>query len=81
MAPRQCEDSVRTRFLPWPNHVNWGFPVTSVGNSHTTTRPERGALPLRIFAEEGVSFLRPPHVRDFVKEGYLFVPRYEVWGQ
>ena len=25
-------------------------------------------------------FLRPPHVRDFVKEGYVFVPRYEVWG-
>ena len=33
------------------------------------------------FAEEGVFlFLRPPHVRDFVKEGYFFVPRYEVWG-
>ena len=25
-------------------------------------------------------FLIPPHVRDFVKEGYFFVPRYEVWG-
>ena len=25
-------------------------------------------------------FCRPPHVRDFVKEGYFFVPRYEVWG-
>ena len=25
-------------------------------------------------------FLRPPQVRDFVKEGYFFVPRYEVWG-
>ena len=25
-------------------------------------------------------FLRPSHVRDFVKEGYFFVPRYEVWG-
>ena len=25
-------------------------------------------------------FLRPPHVRDFVKEGYFFAPRYEVWG-
>ena len=22
----------------------------------------------------------PPHVRDFVKEGYFFVPRYEVWA-
>ena len=27
-----------------------------------------------------VSFLRPPHVRDFVREGYFSVPRYEVWG-
>ena len=25
-------------------------------------------------------FIRPPHVRDFVKEGYFFVPKYEVWG-
>ena len=25
-------------------------------------------------------FLRPPHVRDFVKEEYFLVPRYEVWG-
>ena len=22
-------------------------------------------------------YLRPPHVRDFVKEGYFFVPRYQ----
>ena len=34
---------------------------------------------LRISRKKG-SFLRPPHVRDFVKEGYFFVPRYEVWG-
>ena len=27
------------------------------------------------------SFLGPPHVRDFVKEGYFFEPRYEVWVQ
>ena len=25
------------------------------------------------------SFLRSPYVRDFVKEGYFFVPWYEVW--
>ena len=25
-------------------------------------------------------FLRPMHVRDFVKEGCFFVPRYEIWG-
>ena len=38
-----------------------------------------GAPALRILRKKG-SFLRPPHVRDFVKEGYFFVPRYEVWG-
>ena len=32
------------------------------------------------FAEEGVFFLRPPHVCNFVKEGYFYVPRYAVWG-
>ena len=26
------------------------------------------------------SFLRPRHVRKFVKEGYFFVPRYKVKG-
>ena len=34
---------------------------------------------LHISRKKG-SFLRPLHVRDFVKEGYFFVPRYEVWG-
>ena len=34
---------------------------------------------LRISRRKG-SFLRPSQVRDFVKEGYFFVPRYEVWG-
>ena len=38
-----------------------------------------GAPALRISQKKG-SFLRPPHVRDFVKEGYFFVPWYEVWG-
>ena len=41
---------------------------------------QRGAAPaLRISRKKG-SFLRLPHVRDFVKEGYFFVPRYEVCG-
>ena len=31
---------------------------------------------LRISRKKG-SFLKPPHVRDFVKEGYFFLPRYE----
>ena len=44
------------------------------------TQVQRGAAPaIRISWKKG-SFLRPPHVRDFVKEGYFFVPRYEVWG-
>ena len=44
------------------------------------TQVQRGAAPsLRISRKKG-SFLRPPHVRDFVKEGYFFVARYEVWG-
>ena len=44
------------------------------------TRVQRGAaLALHISRKKG-SFLRPPQVRDFVKEGYFFVPRYEVWG-
>ena len=47
------------------------------GGGHSGT--EGGHTRVIYFAEEGV-FLRPPHVRDFVKEGYFFVPRYEVWG-
>ena len=44
------------------------------------TQVQRGVAPaLRISQKKG-SFLRPPHVRDFVREGYFFVPRYEVWG-
>ena len=39
---------------------------------------EGGRTRVTYFAEGGV-FLKPPHVRDFVKEGYFFVPRYEVW--
>ena len=40
----------------------------------------RGGPHLRyIFRGRSCLFLRPPHVRDFVKEGYFFVPRYEVW--
>ena len=41
----------------------------------------RGGSHLRyVFRGRRGLFLRPPHVRDFVKEGYFFVPRYEVWG-
>ena len=40
----------------------------------------RGGAHLRYVFRGGRGLsLRPPHVRDFVKEGYFFVPRYEVW--
>ena len=40
------------------------------------TPVEIGAAPaLRISQKKG-SFLRPLHVHDFVKEGYIFVPSY-----
>ena len=41
----------------------------------------RGGPHLRyVFRGRRGLFLKPPHVRDFVKEGYFFLPRYEVWG-
>ena len=43
------------------------------------TQVQRGASPSLRISQKKVFFLRPPHVRDFVKEGYFFVPRYEVW--
>ena len=53
--------------------------VTRGGGGGGGTQVQRGAAPsLRISRKKG-SFLRPPHVRDFVKEGYFFVPGYEVW--
>ena len=43
------------------------------------TQVQKGAAPaLRISRKRG-SFLRPSHVRDFVKDGYYFVRSYEVW--
>ena len=55
------------------------------GGGHSGTEGGGGgggggrAPSLRISRKKGY-FLRPPHVRDFVKEGYFFVPRFEVWG-
>ena len=50
------------------------------GGGGEGTEVQSGVPPaLRISRKRG-SFLRPPHVRNFVKEGYFFVPRYEVWG-
>ena len=62
-----------------PSDTSISFPGGG-GGGGGGTRVQRGAAPvLRISRMKG-SFLRPPHVRDFVKEGYFFVPRYEVWG-
>ena len=45
------------------------------------TQVQRGAAPaLRISRKKGSLIQRPPQVRDFVKEGYFFVPRYMVSG-
>ena len=48
------------------------------GGGHSGT--EGGGAPALGISRKKGSFLRPPHVRDFVKEGYFFVPRYEVRG-
>ena len=48
------------------------------GGGHSGT--EGGPHLRYVFRGRRGLFLRPPHVRDFVKEGYFFVPRYEVWG-
>ena len=47
------------------------------GRGHSGT--EGGPHLRYVFRGRRGLFLRPPHVRDFVKEGYFFVPRYEVW--
>ena len=45
------------------------------------TQVQRGAAPsLRISRRRGL-FLRPPHVRDFVKEGYFLYPGTKYGGQ
>ena len=40
---------------------------------------EGGRARVTYFAEEGV-FLKTSAFPQFVKEGYFFVPMYEVWG-
>ena len=42
------------------------------------TQVQRKAAPLLHISRKKGSFLRPPYVRDVVKEGYIFVPSYEV---
>ena len=58
------------------------FPVGGGGGGGggRGSQVQRGVAPaLRISRKKG-SFLRPPHVSNFVKVGYFFVPKYEVWG-
>ena len=55
----------------------------NVGGGGGGTQVQRGGggAHLRyVFRGRRGLFLRPPHVRNFVKQGYFFVPRYEVWG-
>ena len=69
---------------PKPNiirmfHFGTGYEPGAGGGGGGGALRYRGGPHLR-YVFRGVFFLRPPHVRDFVKEGYFFVPRYEVWG-
>ena len=50
-----------------------------MNTGHGGTPVHRGAAPAWRISRKKF-FLRPPHVRDIVKEWYFFVPRYEVWG-
>ena len=61
--------------------------IQTAFHSNRNRNPGGGALRYRggphlryVFRGRRGLFLRPPHVRDFVKEGYFFVPRYEVLG-
>ena len=60
-------------------HNSFGTPGGGGGGGGGALR-YRGGLHLGdVFRGRRGLFLRSPHVRD-VKEGYFFVPRYEVWG-
>ena len=54
--------------------------TTPRGGGGGALRYRRGQHLRYVFRGRRGILLRPPHVRDFVKEGYFFVPRYEVWG-
>ena len=58
-----------------------GLKLNIVGTaSGVALRYRGGPHPRYVFHRKRGLILRPPHVRDFVKEGNFFVPRYEVWG-
>ena len=61
--------------------TRWTTPGGGGGGGGGGALRYRGGPHLRyVFRGRRGLFLRPLHVRDFVKEGYFFVPRYEVWG-
>ena len=87
--PRQCvacdhQQTVKHILFGWVDFIesrNRRFDVKSVQDPGGGALRYRGGPHLRyVFRGRRGLFLRPPHVRDFVKEGYFFVPRYEVWG-
>ena len=39
-TPRFTQDTARTWYLPWPNHVTWGFPLPERGHIHHGTLQE-----------------------------------------
>ena len=54
--------------------------IVSPGGGGGALRYREGPHLSYVFRGRRGLFLRPPHVRDFVKEGYFCVPKYEVWG-
>ena len=60
--------------------ILWGVFLARGGGGGGALRYRGGPHLSYVFRGRRGLFLRPPHVRDFVKEGYFFVPRYEVWG-
>ena len=77
----------RKRFFWWKlKHAGTGGKLHRIlqglypGGGGGALRYRGGPHPRYIFRGRRGLFLRPPHVRDFIKEGYFFLPRYEVWG-
>ena len=60
--------------------AEWSKPPGGGGGALRYRGGGGGVHPRYVFRGRRVLFLRPPHVRDFVKEGYFCVHRYEVWG-
>ena len=64
----------------WKNQVFSNETIPGVPHPAGALRYRGGSHLRYVFRGRRGLFLRPPHVRDFVKEGYFFVLRYEVWG-